>query len=140
MQQLLRISYAHVQWILYRPFLHSISSSFQSQSLDKRSYACAAACVNVSRSIIHITASAHKKGLLSGSYWFTTYTTYFAVLTLVFYVLENSDLLAAEDGILADTLEGKNTLVELAENSMATERCARLYVRFSTLIYVVASC
>lgn len=127
MRQLLRLSYAHVQWVMYRPFLHAVSKGFQSQGIDKRSYACAAACVSVSRSIVHITSNLYKKGLLNGSYWFGTYTTYFAVLTLVFCLLENPDL--PTGGILKDALEGKETLVGLAKNSMAAERCARLYVR-----------
>lgn len=125
MRQLLRISYAHVQMVMYRPFLHYVSNSFQAQGIDKRSYACAAACVSVSRNVVHITTGMYQKGLLNGSYWFVMYTTYFAILSLVFFVLENPDLSTAKDGILKDALEGKTTLAALAKKSMAADRCAQ---------------
>lgn len=125
MRQLLRISYAHVQMSMYRPFLHYVSNGFQSQGIDKRSYACAAACVSVARNIVHITAGMYKKGLLNGSYWFVMYTTYFAILSLVFFVLENPDSPSAKDSVLKDALEGKNTLAGLAKKSMAADRCAQ---------------
>lgn len=125
MRQLLRISYAHVQMVMYRPFLHYVSNSFQAKGIDKRSYACAAACVSVSRNVVHITASMYQKGLLNGSYWFVMYTTYFAILSLVFFVLENPDLSSAKDGVLKDALEGKTTLAGLAKKSMAADRCAQ---------------
>jgi hypothetical protein len=122
MRQLLRVSYAHVQMVMYRPFLHYVS---QARSVDKRSYACAAACVNVSRNIIHITTAMHKKGLLNGAFWFTMYTTFFAVLSLVFYVIENPDS-TARDSILKDAVEGRETLSGLAKKSLAADRCAQM--------------
>ncbi|OXV09245.1 hypothetical protein Egran_02991 [Elaphomyces granulatus] len=125
MRQLLRVSYAHVQMVMYRPFLHYVS---QARSVDKRSYACAATCVNVSRNIIHITTAMHKKGLLNGAFWFTMYTTFFAVLSLVFYVIENPDS-TARDGILKDAVEGRETLSGLAKRSLAADRCAQMLDR-----------
>ncbi|CRG85879.1 Activator of stress genes 1 [Talaromyces islandicus] len=125
MRQLLRISYAYVQMIMYRPFLHYVSNGFQVQGIDKRSYACAAACVSVSRNVVHITAGMYKKSLLNGSYWFTMYTTYFAILSLVFFALESPDLPGAKESVLKDAWEGKNTLAGLAKKSMAADRCAQ---------------
>ena len=124
-RQLLRISYAHVQVVMYRPFLHYVSSGSQARGLDRRSYACAAACVSVSRNIVHITTGMHKHGLLNGSFWFTMYTTYFAILSLLFFVLENPDSPTAKDGILKDAMEGKTTLGGLAKKSMAADRCSQ---------------
>ncbi|KAL8829382.1 MAG: hypothetical protein Q9191_002047 [Dirinaria sp. TL-2023a] len=123
-QQLLRMAYAHVQMFLYRPFLHYISQSVQAKFIDKRSYACAAACVSVSRNIIHISAEMKKRGLLNGSYWFYMYTTFFAVLSLVFFVLENPSSPTAKD-ILHDAHEGRDTLAGLASRSMAADRCSQ---------------
>jgi hypothetical protein len=123
MRQLLRISYAHVQMIMYRPFLHYVTGGCQRQGIDKRSYACAAACVGVARNVIHITTSMKNRRLLNGSYWFTMYTTYFAILFLVFSVLEDPDSPTTKDGILKDALEGKNTLAGLSKKSMAADRC-----------------
>ena len=123
-QQLLRMAYAHTQMFLYRPFLHYISQRVQSKFIDKRSYACAAACVSVSRNIIHISAEMKKRGLLNGSYWFYMYTTFFAILTLVFFILENPSSPTVKD-ILRDALEGKDTLAGLANRSMAADKCTQ---------------
>ncbi|KAL8847313.1 MAG: hypothetical protein Q9221_007629 [Calogaya cf. arnoldii] len=91
------------------------------RSMDKRSYACAAACVSVSRNIIHITSEMKRNGLLTGAYWFAMYTTLFAVLSLVFYVIENPHNAASQE-ILRDAREGKDTLASLAPRSMAADR------------------
>ncbi|EAS32699.1 C6 transcription factor [Coccidioides immitis RS] len=125
LRQLLRISYAHVQMAMYRPFLHYVSGGSHGRGIDKRSYACAAACVSVARNVVHITAEMKKKQLLNGSYWFTMYTTYFAILSLLFFILENPESASAKDGILKDALEGKNTLAGLAKRSMAADRCTQ---------------
>ncbi|KAJ5774022.1 hypothetical protein N7457_008918 [Penicillium paradoxum] len=133
-RQLLRISYAHVQMVMYRPFLHYVSGGSQAHGVDKRSYACAAACVSVSRNIVHITTGMQKRGLLNGSFWFTMYTTYFAILSLIFFVLENPDSPTAKDGVLKDAMEGKNTLAGLAKKSLAADRCSQsLFCLFKTL-------
>ncbi|KZF24154.1 hypothetical protein L228DRAFT_266514 [Xylona heveae TC161] len=123
-QQLLRMAYAHVQMMLYRPFLHYVSQSSQTKSVDKRSFACAAACVSVSRNIIHITAEMKKRGLLIGAYWFTMYTTFFAILSLLFFVLQNPDSLTSQD-LLRDAIEGRETLASLSNRSMAADRCSK---------------
>lgn len=117
--------------VMYRPFLHYVSGGSQARGVDKRSYACAAACVSVSRNIVHITTGMHKRGLLNGSFWFTMYTTYFAILSLIFFVVENPDSPTAKDGVLKDAMEGKNTLAGLAKKSMAADRCSQsLNVRY----------
>ncbi|KAL8943402.1 MAG: hypothetical protein Q9216_001111 [Gyalolechia sp. 2 TL-2023] len=123
-QQLLRIAYGHIQIMLYRPFLHYASQSIQSMKTDKRSYACAAACISVSRNIVHITSEMKRRGLLSGAYWFTMYTTFFATLSLLFYVVENPHN-AASHGILRDAHEGRDTLASLASRSIAADRSSQ---------------
>ncbi|KAL8842068.1 MAG: hypothetical protein Q9170_000671 [Blastenia crenularia] len=123
-QQLLRIAYGHIQVMLYRPFLHYASTVVHTRKVDKRSYACAAACVSVSRNITHITSEMKKRGLLTGAYWFTMYTTFFAVLSLLFYVIENPHN-AASHGILKDAHEGRDTLASLASRSMAADRSSQ---------------
>lgn len=118
------MGYAHVQMMLYRPFLHYVSPRLNSaKTADDRSYACAAACVSVSRNIVHIFTELKKRGLLVGAYWFSMYTTFFAILSLVFFVLENPDNQGTQE-ILADAMAGKETLKSLAERSMAADRCS----------------
>ncbi|KAF2837783.1 hypothetical protein M501DRAFT_920741, partial [Patellaria atrata CBS 101060] len=121
-RQLLRISYGHAQMMLYRPFLHYISSTAGSSAVDQRSFKCAAACVSVSRNIIHITAEMKRQNLLVGAYWFAMYTTFFAIISLVFYAIENPDSSASQN-VLRDAIEGKETLAQLAKYSMAADRC-----------------
>jgi hypothetical protein len=117
------MGYAHAQMMLYRPFLHYVSHTCKSRVVDKRSYACAAACVSVSRNIVHIACEMKRKGLLAGAYWFTMYTTFFAILSLVFYALENPDNDASQD-VLRVATEGKETLRQLTKRSMAADRCS----------------
>ena len=50
------------------------------------------------------------------------YTTFFAIMTLVFFVLENPSSPTSAD-ILRDVYEGKDTLASFARRSMAADRC-----------------
>lgn len=119
------MAYAHIEMVLYRPFLHYVSQDVQAKNFDKRSYACAAACVSVSRNIVHLTADMKRKHLLVGSYWFYMYTTFFSVISLIFYVLENPQN-ATSSEILKDAHEGRDTLAGLSANSAAADRCSRM--------------
>lgn len=110
--------------MLYRPFLHYVSrKATAGGKLDDRSYACAAACVSVARNVVHIATEMKKRGLLLGAYWFTMYTTFFAILSLVFFVLENPDKSGSHE-ILADANDGKDALNGLAKQSQAADRCS----------------
>jgi hypothetical protein len=108
--------------MMYRPFIHYVSQACQTGKTDKRSFACAAACVSVARNIVHITSEMKRRGLLVGAYWFVMYTTYFAIVSLVYFVLENPASPTGED-ILRDALEGRDTLASLAKRSLAADRC-----------------
>lgn len=108
---------------LYRPFLHYVSQKYSSKAIDDRSYACAAACISVSRNIVHITTEMKRRGLLVGTYWFAMYTTLFAIIALVFFVLENPDKPGSRE-ILADAHDGNDALRGLAKTSQAADRCS----------------
>jgi hypothetical protein len=118
------MAYAHVQMMLYRPFLHYISGTCVSgKSLgDDRSYACAAAGISVSRNIVHITVEMKRRGVLIGAYWFTMYTTFFAILSLAYFVAENPDKPGSQE-IFKDAIAGKGALQGLAKRSQAADRC-----------------
>ncbi|KAF2197368.1 hypothetical protein GQ43DRAFT_209497 [Delitschia confertaspora ATCC 74209] len=122
-QQLLRMAFGHAQLLLYRPFLHYVSQSYKSKTADQRPYACASACVSVSRNIIHITTEMRKRGLLTGAYWYSMYTTFFAIISIIYYVLENPENPTSAQ-LLRDALEGKDALAQFAKFSMAADRCA----------------
>lgn len=132
-RHLLRMAYAHCEMFLYRPFLHYVSQTLQAKNIDKRSYACAAACISVSRNIVHLTTEMKKQGLLVGSYWFYMYTTFFSVISLVFFVLENPRSQMSEN-ILKDAYEGKDTLAGLAAKSHAADRCSKVLAVRATQI------
>jgi len=51
------------------------------------------------------------------------YTTYFAILSLLYFVLENPESTTSKE-ILKDAVEGRETLASLATRSMAADRCS----------------
>lgn len=132
-QQLLRLSYAHAQVLLYRPFLHYTAMERRSKPVDQRAYACAASFVNVSRNIIHIASQMKQKGLLNGAFWFIMYTTFFSILALVYFAAENPDNPTTE-AVMKDAIEGRDVLASLSSRSMAADRCtATLNIVFQKL-------
>ncbi|KAI1810912.1 hypothetical protein GGS20DRAFT_145013 [Poronia punctata] len=120
-RNLLRFAFAHVQMVLYRPFLHYVSPRFcAGKDISERAYACGAAYITVARNIIHIGTEMRKQVSLVGPYWFTLFSEFFAIISLVFFVLENQDKAGVKD-ILADALAGKNMIGELAAKSSVAE-------------------
>jgi hypothetical protein len=117
------MAYAHAQMMLYRPFLHYVSQTKGMQKADRRSYALAANCVSVSRNIVHISHEMNKRKILSGAYWFSMYTTFFAILSLVFYALENPNNQASQE-VLKVATQGRDTLRDVSSKSMAADRCS----------------
>ncbi|KAF2628264.1 hypothetical protein BU25DRAFT_458105 [Macroventuria anomochaeta] len=122
-QQLLRMAFGHAQLLLYRPFLHYVSSTYKDNTTDQRAFACASACVSVSRNIIHITSEMRRRGLLAGAYWFSMYTTFFAIVSILYFVLENPNSSTSLE-LLRDAAEGKEVLAYFAKRSMAADRCS----------------
>ncbi|KAI1173901.1 hypothetical protein F4777DRAFT_416198 [Nemania sp. FL0916] len=121
-RNLLRFAYAHVQMVLYRPFLHYVSPRFcASKDISERAYGCGATYITVARNIIHIGTEMRKQVSLVGPYWFTLFSEFFAIISLVFFVLENQDKPGSKE-ILADAIAGKNMIGELAAKSMVADR------------------
>lgn len=120
-RHLLRFAYAHVQLVLYRPFIHYISPRLnQGAKVDELSYACAAAAVSVSRNIVHIGLEIRKQRVLSGPFWFMLYSEFFAVLTLIFYAVENPGKPGCAE-VLADARAGRQMIAELSGKCMAAK-------------------
>lgn len=121
-RHLLRFVYAHVQLVLYRPFLHYVSPRLsRGTKIDELSYACAAAAISVSRNIVHIGLEIRKQRVLSGPYWFMLYTEFFAVLSLVFYAIENPEKPGSAE-VLADARAGRQMIADLADKSLSADR------------------
>lgn len=108
--------------MLYRPFLHYISPRLSTDKVvDRRYYACAAAGVSVSRNILHISTEIENQALVVGPFWSMLYTEFFAVLSLVFYVLENKGKQGSME-IYADANAGREMLAKMAHRSLAADR------------------
>lgn len=120
-RHLLRFAYAHVQLVLYRPFLHYVSPRLtQGAKVNELSYACAAAAISVSRNIVHIGLEIRKQRVLSGPYWFMLYTEFFAVISLVFYAVENPGKPGCAE-VLQDARAGRQMIADLADKCMVAE-------------------
>ncbi|KAM0460478.1 hypothetical protein ACHAPV_004747 [Trichoderma viride] len=123
---MLQLAHAHVRWMLYRPFLQFVSQGFRAEELDKRLYICAEACVSASRNIIDITRTIQAEGLRSGAHWFPMHASYFATLTLIYPMLEKTQVPMHNTDVIESAFEGMNVLGALARNGVAIERCPRL--------------
>lgn len=114
--------------MLYRPFLHYVSqTSRTSKSFDLKAYACAKACVGVSRNIVRIAAEMSQQGLLNGAYWFTVYTTFFGIISLAYFVHENPSHKDSQE-ILTEAQAGRDALRYLAKRNVAANRCSNTLV------------
>ena len=127
--RLLHISYLHVKIILYRPFIHYISSNFKSNSNnDLTCIENAKNCINVARVVVKLAEDMIDKNMLSGSYWFSIYTIFFSVACLVYYVHfapslnKNGKLDFEYIAIKKDAEKGKKVLDILKDSSMAARR------------------
>lgn len=108
--------------VLYRPFLHYVSPRISTgKKVDDRAYACGAAGISVARNIVQIGTEMRKQVSLVGPYWFTFFTEFFAIITLVFFVLENREKPGVLE-IMADASAGRDMISNLAEKSMAADR------------------
>lgn len=116
------MAFGHAQLLLYRPFLHYVSQSFQTPAVDQRAFACASACISVSRNIIHITDEMKNRGMLVGAYWFSMYTTFFAIISILYFVLENPTSPTSQE-LYREAEKGKEVLAHFAKRSMAADRC-----------------
>ncbi|KAI1435741.1 hypothetical protein GGR50DRAFT_702483 [Xylaria sp. CBS 124048] len=120
-RNLLRFAFAHVQMVLYRPFLHYVSPRFcAGKDISERAYACGAAYITVARNIVHIGTEMRKQVSLVGPYWFTLFSEFFAIISLVFFVLENQDKPGSKE-ILADAIAGKTMIADLAAKSVIAD-------------------
>ncbi|KAI1326027.1 hypothetical protein F5Y16DRAFT_248042 [Xylariaceae sp. FL0255] len=121
-RNLLRFGYAHVQMVLYRPFVHYVSPRIcAGKDISERAYACGAAGISVARNIIHLGREMRKQVPLVGPYWFTLYSEFFAIITLIFFVLENQDKPGTKE-MLADAVAGKKTIEQIASKSIVADR------------------
>ena len=137
-QLLLRMAYAHVQMVLYRPFLHHINRMNPTITADLRSFACASACVKAAMQVIWLVEQLDNQGLLTGSYWLTVYMTFFASIILVMFALGNTRDPTVMDSLNA-AAKGQIILRRLSCNSHVAAGCAtKIQVRLSIRNYEIS--
>ncbi|PYH56554.1 uncharacterized protein BO96DRAFT_500262 [Aspergillus niger CBS 101883] len=82
------MTYAHVQILLYRPFLHYFVDSTEGNGHAEHGFhKYASACVDASRNLIHLTEDMHRDGLLYGAHWRIAYMVCTAGLSLIYVVV-----------------------------------------------------
>ncbi|CCU76019.1 C6 transcription factor (Mut3) [Blumeria hordei DH14] len=90
-QKFLSLAFAHVQMILYRPFLSFVSdNTFVNENKNKISQACASAYFKVCQNIVQIVKDVQKRGIVVGPSWFMINITSFATLSLVYFNCQRS--------------------------------------------------
>ncbi|KAK0612152.1 fungal-specific transcription factor domain-containing protein [Immersiella caudata] len=122
-QVLLRFQYAHVQMMLYRPFLRRPSVQDTPDQLTEVTQACQATGISVCRNIIHIGLEVRKQHVLIGPHWFMMYTEFLAVVSLILYVLNNPTGPTCVD-ILRDAQLGRAAIRDLTQRSLPADRMA----------------
>ena len=124
--KLLHLALLHAQIILYRPFIHFLSRSFSSVAPDPLSLQCAKNSITVARNAVRLGKQMIEKKLLTGSYWFSSYTIFYAVSTLFFYMHEANlpDKASAKEyyEVLTDAEDGRNLLNHVRTSSVAASR------------------
>ncbi|KAF8861656.1 hypothetical protein BDZ45DRAFT_250787 [Acephala macrosclerotiorum] len=121
-QLLLRLAYAHVQMVLYRPFIIHVIRTAPSDPPEMRSFACASACIKAAMQIVWLVEELETRGLLISAYWFTVYITFFAVMALCMFIISNPDDPTVDDALRAAE-KGRGILTRLAGESVPAEKC-----------------
>jgi hypothetical protein len=109
--------YAHVQMVLYRPFLHHIAKRKTDPDFDIRAFACASACIQAAQQVVILDEALDSKGLLNGSYWFILYTTFIAVISLLMFVLSNKTDPTAQESLSA-AVRGYRIFIKIAKSTV----------------------
>ncbi|SZF05710.1 unnamed protein product [Blumeria hordei] len=90
-QKFLSLAFAHVQMMLYRPFLSFVSdNTFGNENKNKMSQACASAYYKVCQNVVQIVKEVQKRGIVVGPSWFMINITSFATLSLVYFNCQRS--------------------------------------------------
>ncbi|SZF05717.1 unnamed protein product [Blumeria hordei] len=90
-QKFLSLAFAHVQMMLYRPFLSFVSdNTFGNENKNKMSQACTSAYYKVCQNVVQIVKEVQKRGIVVGPSWFMINITSFATLSLVYFNCQRS--------------------------------------------------
>ncbi|KAH8802477.1 fungal-specific transcription factor domain-containing protein [Xylogone sp. PMI_703] len=120
-QYMVCITYAHVQLMLYRPFLHYLSRSREDGTniSDNNYSAYAMACIRASHNIIHLSEDMWKRGFVIGTKWMATNIMIGAIFTLIYVFLDGG----GTENIIQDVIIGNRILEKLGRYHPGAERC-----------------
>lgn len=137
----LHLAFLNCLIMLYRPFIHYISSE-PAGTTDPKSLIRGRNCIKVARMVVKLANKMIDKNLLVGTYWFSMYTIFFSIACLIYYyhfanynnqarsgvnyagVLFDDDLNV--DKIKRDIEIGKRVLDCLKNNSNASMRIYKI--------------
>lgn len=86
----LRLAYAHVQMVLYRPFLHHALKSMRSNNrISLKAYACGSGCIKAAMQVVWLAETLESCHLFNEAHWFTTFIVSFTAACLVLFVMSN---------------------------------------------------
>ncbi|KIW83852.1 hypothetical protein Z517_03098 [Fonsecaea pedrosoi CBS 271.37] len=122
-QYLLRMSHAHVQLYLYRPFLHYLSKATtqNASSPDLTFPPYAAACVQACHTILSLSDEMYNQDLLRGGCFTVLHMIFGSVVTLMFIILDSHDWEGREQSF-KDISIGRKAIALLAKCNNTAER------------------
>ena len=89
-QLLLRLAHAHVQMVLYRPFLHhALKNMRHSSRISLKAYACGSACIKAAMQVVWLVETLEACNLFNEAHWFSTFIVSFTAACLVLFVMSN---------------------------------------------------
>ncbi|OAL36194.1 hypothetical protein AYO20_04608 [Fonsecaea nubica] len=122
-QYLLRMSHAHVQLYLYRPFLHYLSKATtqNTSSPDLTFPPYAAACVQACHTILSLSDEMYNQDLLRGGCFTVLHMIFGSVVTLMFIILDSHDWEGREQSF-KDISIGRKAIALLAKCNNTADR------------------
>ena len=120
---MLRMYYAHVQMVLYRPFLHhALKDVRRSSRVSLKAYACGSACIKAAMQVVWLAERMEASNLFNAAHWFVTLIVAFTAACLVLFVTSNQGDPTVDD--IADAVRRIRGLCSRhAEKNVSMRRC-----------------
>lgn len=127
-QWLLRLSYAHVQMVLYKPFLHhALKDAQQPGRLNMKAYACGSACIKAAMQVVWLVEKLEACDLFSEAQWFIALILAFTASCLALFVMSNTN-----DPTRIETSDAVRRIMELCSRHAdhnASLRCCAMFLK-----------
>lgn len=120
---MLRMYYAHVQMVLYRPFLHhALKDVRRSSRVSMKAYACGSACIKAAMQVVWLAERMEAHNLFNAAHWFVALIVAFTAACLVLFVTSNRGDPTVDD--IADAVRRiKNLCARHAQYNTSMRRC-----------------